>query len=130
MGNEAKWIAAIHNDIGFVARLRPSVHTDGDIYSVDFEVFEIFCWTDDDVETPSMKRKGWRGSADTPIELDSLDDAQVFASGHVKWDGCSNVSFHSECNMTHRCDREGLENIGTVLARVHDDCGYLMGRWA
>lgn len=48
-------------------------------------------------------------------------ESEVFCSGFVKWDGCTNFDFDAqeECSL-HTCDKEGLVNIGVMLGRVFD----------
>ena len=59
----------------------------------------------------------------------------VFASkfdpifyGHVKWDGCMDMSEgSSEANvMFHFCGRAGVEKFGQALLRIHDQARRLI----
>lgn len=52
---------------------------------------------------------------------ENLAEAQVFLSGTVKWDNCSNWSFNvMESGMMHSCDRNGLQRVGDVMAYCWD----------
>jgi hypothetical protein len=51
---------------------------------------------------------------------------EQFAHGFVKWDGCSNWSFHHGSCMFHSCDRERLSAIGDILAMCWDRSAELM----
>jgi hypothetical protein len=52
------------------------------------------------------------------------DDQELSISGSVKWDGCSNFTFADEC--FHFCSRDGMENIGQLLARIYDMSQYYL----
>lgn len=55
--------------------------------------------------------------------VDNVENAQVYISGSVKWDGCSNWDFielSERKTMIHGCSREDLSNIGEVLAACWD----------
>ena len=55
----------------------------------------------------------------------------LFASGFVKWDGCSNWSFHQDTHMHHACRREGLTAVGDILARCWDaSAGLMPNTWS
>ena len=49
-----------------------------------------------------------------------IEKADVFCSGDVKWDGCTNFQFDEQerCAL-HCCDRKSLADIGELLRRVH-----------
>lgn len=82
-------------DIGF------SVVMEGDVDShyVDFKVYEL------------DSEKGAGGE----------DCDEVFLSGSVKWDGCSNFKFDEQDRcMLHCCTRQHMANIGILLVRVHE----------
>jgi len=50
-----------------------------------------------------------------PSEL--TDGNEVFASGAIKWDGCSNWKFdEQERCMLHGCTKQHLLNLGIILA--------------
>lgn len=53
-------------------------------------------------------------------ETSDLADAQVFAYGRVKWDGCSDWYFDEQEKMIHGCSRQELIQIGEVLAACWD----------
>lgn len=48
-----------------------------------------------------------------------LDDATVYVSGSVKWDGCSNWDFGcAEC-LKHFCSREEAAELAVVIDRLY-----------
>ena len=59
-----------------------------------------------------------------------LAGAQVFLSGHVKWDGCSNVVFdEQEQAALHFCGKEMATNVGVLLGRIYDLAAELIPAW-
>ena len=68
--------------------------------------------------------------ADDDRQTDKMDDAQVFLSGNVRWDGCSNWYFNAqnEC-MIHACNRKEVERIGEVMALCWDWTAELCEKW-
>ena len=62
-----------------------------------------------------------------PVEGKTED---LFMSGSVKWDGCSNFRFDGQDDcMLHTCDREGMEAIGTLLTRIWDTATEIIEAW-
>ncbi len=53
-------------------------------------------------------------------------EGDLFAEGHVKWDGCSNWSFKAGDYMHHQCTREGLTAIGDILSKCWDASASVM----
>lgn len=54
-------------------------------------------------------------------------EPDLLLSGSVKWDGCSNWSFHG--GNFHACDRHQLDRIGTVLALCWDWTAEICPGW-
>jgi hypothetical protein len=83
-------------------------------YRVEYVIYEIAA-TDGDGMRPMYQNE-------KEEYVYSIDEAEVFAHGHVKWDGCSNWMF-DDCTknmMIHGCCREDIENIGKILAECWD----------
>lgn len=54
-------------------------------------------------------------------QTESIEQAEVFAHGYVKWDGCSNWRFDEQDRvMIHGCCKEHLINLGLILAACWD----------
>jgi hypothetical protein len=54
-------------------------------------------------------------------------DADVFLSGRIKWDGCSDMKFdEQERVMLHFCGRSDAVNLGMLMARLYDLAAELM----
>lgn len=61
----------------------------------------------------------YNDSEDNPTE--SIEQAEVFAHGSVKWDGCSNWHFDEQDRvMIHGCCKEHLINLGLILSACWD----------
>jgi hypothetical protein len=58
---------------------------------------------------------------------DDFDDANVFLSGRIKWDGCADMKFdEQETVMLHFCGRNDVANLGALLPRLYDLAAELM----
>lgn len=81
-------------------------------YCVEFDVLEMESY--DDARTPRYRMPY---SEETPCD-DTEDPslAEKFITGHVKWDGCTNLDGFSH----HACSREQLTRIGTILGECWD----------
>ena len=86
-------------------------------------------------ETEGVESNGavWfhkKGSTHCPDPVETIDEAEVFAHGEVKWDGCSNWHFDEQDRcMLHGCSREYLPALGEVLARCWDWTAELCEKW-
>jgi len=50
-----------------------------------------------------------------------ISKAQVFMSGNIKWDGCSNIVFDAqEYSALHFCGKNDLLNVGRLLHCIYD----------
>lgn len=87
-----------------------------DEYQVDYRVYELL-WINDD-GTHAWQRDGATSGPD-PVE--TLEEAELFLHGFVKWDGCSNWHFDAQDSlMLHGCSREDLTRLGEIMARCRD----------
>jgi len=97
-------------------------------YHVDYVLYEIAGYTEPG-NKPLWPKKG----ADPgPDFVESLDDAEPYLHGHVKWDGCSNWSFDEQDRgvMLHGCSRDDLLHLGEVMARCWDLTKGLCPNWS
>jgi hypothetical protein len=71
-----------------------------------------------------------KAGCDSTEPIEDMAQAEIFAHGSVKWDGCSNweLDIQKYC-MIHACSRFDLERIGCVLARCWDMTAELCLRW-
>ena len=99
-------------------------------FYVEYTVFDIFGWG-----------KGESGEYDAPIwcrEVDgtwhrpftTLDEAQPYLHGAVKWDGCSDWHFDEQdrCEL-HGCSKEDVQRFGAVMAICWDMTAELCPQW-
>lgn len=85
---------------------------------VEFWIYNIVGERESTTGGLAWDRKG-DSTGMNPAE--NLEDAQVFLSGSVKWDNCSNWSFDMmESGLMHSCDRRGLQRVGDVMAYCWD----------
>lgn len=63
--------------------------------------------------------------------VDHVEDAEIYLSGSVKWDGCSNWNFDEQDRgtMLHACSRRHLTNMGEVMARCWDIASGMIERF-
>ena len=110
-------------DIEFVvlAELEPQYQC-----SVDYTIYEILGWT---VGGEGLLFQ--KAGCDSTEPIEDIAQAEIFAHGSVKWDGCSNWEFdiQKDC-MIHACDRDRLERIGTILVRCWEMTAELCPKWS
>jgi hypothetical protein len=101
------------------------------VYShrVEFKAYEILS-TGEDMpagrDAPMLWHKA--GSPTRPDPVESLAEAELYLSGEVKWDGCSNWRFDEQDRVQlHFCGRKQMAAIGELLARLHDLAAILGG---
>lgn len=83
-------------------------------YHVDYVVYNA-CYFDDDTPIQWRHKDNWNDITDT------LENAEIFLHGSVKWDGCSNWWFDIEEQIAlHCCERWELTRVGEVLAFCYD----------
>lgn len=93
---------------------------------VSFRAFHVIGTTSDGTKT--FERKNDADPWSNPVLGAPTEDCLVFAEGHVKWDGCSNIQFPEQNEvMLHNCNRAGLTDIGELLGAIYDACGELLG---
>lgn len=91
-------------------------------HRVSFVIYEVVGYTDG---APCFSKKG--SSAFDPVA--TVEEAEPFAHGDVKWDGCSDWHF-DECdrNMIHGCFRRDLVNVGLLLGECWDMAETILGK--
>jgi len=94
-------------------------------YHVDFKIYVIEGRKEDG--TPLFHEKGKRSS---PAPVDKLVDADVYAHGGVKWDGCSNWSIDEldRC-MLHFCSKQQAQDLGLILGECYNMARTLCPKW-
>ena len=90
-------------------------HTN-DPYVVNFWCYDIEGWLDDG--KPLYHKKD---SPSYPDPVETIEEAEMFLHGDVKWDGCSNWYFDEQnIGMLHGCSRQDVTRFGDVLGRCWD----------
>ena len=49
-----------------------------------------------------------------------VEQAELFASGFIRFDGCANVNWHGDRGMMHGCGREDMTRLGPLFDRLYD----------
>jgi hypothetical protein len=94
---------------------------------VEYKVYAI-----EGIGGESGEQSLWHKNGDpcSPSPVETLEEAEVFLHGSVKWDGCSNWYFDEQDRvMIHGCERDHLANIGEVMARCWDMTKELCPHW-
>ena len=86
---------------------------------------EPFMGRNGEVLVYTVKWNVW-GIASEGENGEAIEKDDILVGGYVKWDGCSNWSFHTEACMHHACSRSMLLEIGDILAKCWDASEKLM----
>lgn len=110
----------LFRDIGF-----STVATPRGTHAVDFAIYDVVGFDDED--RPLFAMRG--SNSFNPVG--SVEESEPFASGTVKWDGCSDWHF-DECErvMVHGCSRHDVTRIGDVLGRCWDMAAKMIDGWS
>jgi hypothetical protein len=89
---------------------------------VNFKIYEIVSLG----PTPNDHSYGPHGQLSFEAVMDGHVDPEI--RGSIKWDGCSNFFFSSEC--FHYCSKEQAQKIGVMLGRAYDEAKLLLAdKW-
>lgn len=94
---------------GWLVRYQHSAHW------LDFQAYEVA--SEDGDGGRLYLKKDWTSSGDM---VSSLDEAEVTIDGHVKWDGCCEMSFGD--HRPHFCGAGDVEEYTTVMRELHKLC--------
>lgn len=101
-------------------------------YRINYKVYDIVGLVENPEKPGVYDVPHWqeKDSVSSPNPVDSLERAEIFMEGTVKWDGCSDWLPYAvqNCYM-HSCDREGLVRVGEVMARCWDMTKTLCPNW-
>ena len=93
----------------------------------EFTVYKIACPYTEGQQERAWNRKDYNS---TPDCVDSIELAQPFVHGHVKWDGCSNWHFDEQENiMLHFCSKAETGNVGRLLERLYELAAKVIPAW-
>jgi len=92
-----------------------------------FKTYKIISET---TETPTepgiykntIKRVYERDNADHGMDVvTDLEEAQIFLSGNIRFDGCSNMQFNEQENcMLHFCGRKMATDVRVLMGELYD----------
>jgi hypothetical protein len=94
-------------------------------YHVDYVIYEVF--RKGDGEGFYFQEKE---AICHPSPIEGEQNAEVWAHGSVKWDGCSN--WHFDCQdkvFLHACEREEILNWSAVLVACRDMTAKILPNW-
>lgn len=100
-------------------------------YKVDYTIYDIEGYAQGD-SLGIFDRPVWHKAGDKfyPSTVDTLEEAEPYLHGEVKWDGCSNWYFdEQDRNMLHGCCRKDVQRLGDVMAACWDWTAELLERF-
>lgn len=107
-----------YKEIGFVIFMTKN----GDDSHVNFKVVDINDCVIDDHSVKFIKN----GTKEEELSRD-IEDAEIFLSGFIKWDGCSNMKFDAqEKAYLLFCGRKGAKDIGKLMEKLYDLAAEMM----
>ncbi len=86
---------------------------------VNIKVYEI-ATREIDSEKLYYNKKGYTGSGDW---VETIDEAEIFMSGYIKWDGCCEFKF---LDVGHFCRYDHLQSFADLLVFIHTEAGRMM----
>lgn len=108
--------------------MKKVIHWDDLGYSAQIETFKHYMYfriaaiTATDIfhlKTGEKCHRSWRDAQEE--EVYDITKSTPYMSGHIKWDGCSNIQFDEQNNaMLHFCGKTDATNIGVLIARLYD----------
>jgi len=103
-------------ELGFTIVAVPHSH------HVEFTVYDVEAWQEGE-KSGVFDMPLWHkaGTGSYPAPVDTLDEAEPYLHGSVKWDGCSNWHFDEQDRaMLHGCCRKDVLRFGEVMALCWD----------
>ena len=86
---------------------------DGFAPSVSFKLYELIGEYNDGEKTYEL-----RGATSSSETTANLEDAQTLIDGHIKWDGCSHVTFGDDEGYIHMCGFSSWKQMHEAIART------------
>lgn len=94
-------------------------------YRVKYTIYDHDGWMGDD--TPLYHKKG---SDSFPDPVETIEEADIYMHGDIKWDGCSNWHIdEQDRGMLHGCARNDFKRIGDIIAKCWDLTATLCENW-
>jgi hypothetical protein len=125
-------LVAVSSLIKHLPELNFTVAATPHSHHVDFIVYNIEAWQEGaTLEVFDVPLWHKAGSLSRPDAVSSLEGAEPYLHGYVKWDGCSNFYFdEQERGMLHGCERRDVLRFGEVMAACWDWAAELCPAWS
>jgi hypothetical protein len=95
-------------------------------YRVDFKIYEVIGWAEGATLGVYDVPEFYTTENDRLTE--SIQEAELYLHGEVKWDGCSNWHFDEQDRvMLHGCARQDVLRFGEVMAACWDWAAEIFG---
>lgn len=104
------WNETVLSECGYTLLTRPGNVNMGDVYAIDFELFELF---GEAADGRPLYRSG-------EAVVENVLGADRYAYGDLRWDGCMNLAFDDQDAMLHFCGPWGLDSLNEALQAVYE----------
>ena len=99
-------------------------------YRVDFKIYEVIGWAESTTlgvyDVPEFYI--YHTETENVCLTESIQEAELYLHGEVKWDGCSNWHFDEQDRvMLHGCTRQDVLRFGEVMAACWDWAAEIFG---
>lgn len=96
------------------------------IHSINFKAYIEVA---EDADDSSMKYYLLEKYEPLNDQTDGLENAQIYVSGEIKRDGCSNIRFDQQDRVRlHFCDQDDIENLGKFLSGLYELAAEIMNQ--
>jgi len=95
-------------------------------YRVDFKIYAVLGWGEG--SAPGVYDVPEFYTTENDCLTESIQEAELYLHGEVKWDGCSNWHFDEQDRvMLHGCSRQDVLRFGEVMATCWDWAAKIFG---
>lgn len=99
-------------------------------YRVDFTIYDIEGFAVGDAQSEDRPLWHKAGSTSHFDVVYSVEEAEPYMHGEVKWDGCSNWYFDEQNRvMLHGCCKADVQRFGDVMALCWDLAAEMCPAW-
>lgn len=115
MKGDERVIQKIFGDHEFLILFESKENEDGGYIWINYSVYEIPCVEIiGETEKDQFNRIGYTGSGEY---VDTLDQAEVFIEGWLKWDGCTEFEIK---DSAHFCGRKDAHKMTRIIDAIYD----------
>jgi len=95
-----------------------SKESEEDVF-VSFKTYQIVGRTFEPEVIHYFYLKDYKSSDDITT---NINEAQIYASGTLKWDGCMDMQFDEQENVQlHFCSKQDAKGVGILLSSIYEE---------